>query len=152
MPSIASLIKTLQKQYPNISFVASDTYAWVPTTRTIHYNGKNTDKSQLLHELSHGILNHDTYSFDIELLTLEREAWDKAKDIAQHYGITLAEEDAENHLDSYREWLHARATCPACSATGFQTKKTLYSCPACHASWRVNEAKTCALRRYTINK
>jgi DnaJ-class molecular chaperone len=55
-------------------------------------------------------------------------------------------------MNSYRDWLHARSTCPVCQATGMETKKSIYTCPACRHQWRVNEARICSLRRYHIQK
>ncbi|HMQ96212.1 MAG TPA: hypothetical protein PKD19_03245 [Candidatus Saccharibacteria bacterium] len=103
----------------------------------------------MLHELGHGLLNHQSYSRDIELLGYERDAWEEAKKIATNYTVELQQNDIEKHLDSYRDWLHSRSTCPACESSGLQTAKYRYTCLACKHIWRVNEARTCALRRYT---
>ena len=64
--------------------------------------------------------------------------------------ITYVVEDfIEEHLDTYRDWLHARSSCPDCTATGYQTDASTYACPACSHTWRVNEARICQLRRYS---
>jgi hypothetical protein len=150
MPSTTSLINQLKSDYPQFSFKKSKRFLWSPSENTVYYTGSDDDYSFLLHELSHGLLGHADYRRDVELIAMERAAWDKAVSIAPHYRLTIPEETVESTLDSYREWLHARSTCPNCKATGLQIKQHVYSCIACHHSWRVNEARICALRRFSL--
>lgn len=150
MPSTVSLIQRLKTDYPAFSFKEADDYLWSPADKTVSYVKQSKDYSFLLHELSHGILHHSEYDRDIELIAIERAAWDKATEIALLYGMTIDDELVESTLDSYRDWLHARSTCPNCEATGLQTKKYIYACLACGNNWQVNEARMCALRRTKI--
>lgn len=149
MPSITSLLTKLRADYPAISFSKSDTFRWSPSEQTVYYADDSQAEARLLHEVSHYLLNHSVYVKDIDLIKMERDAWEKARSLAPHYAVTLDEETIQAHLDTYREWLHARSTCPACGATGVQTKQGAYHCVACGADWRVNEARTCGLKRYT---
>jgi hypothetical protein len=149
MRSTSSLLHKLKTDYPNISFVVGDTFLWDPELKTVFYvNDGPESKALLLHEVSHGLLEHHEYKKDIELLAMEAAAWDKAKHLAEQYHFPISDVLAEDHLDTYRDWLHARSTCINCSATGYQTGKETYACPACNAEWRVNEARVCELRRY----
>ena len=153
MPSTCSILKKLKTDYLSVDFQPADDYLWSPSNQTVYYVEKSKDKDScayLLHELSHGLLGHSDYDRDVTLIAMERAAWDKAKDLAGSYELTIDEDFIESNLDSYRDWLHARSTCPNCGATGLQTKKLAYSCPACNQKWRVNEAKICALRRFSI--
>jgi hypothetical protein len=147
MPSTASLIPRLRADYPQFSFEKADSFLWSPSEQTVYYvaGGKSCDF--LLHELSHGLLKHVEYDRDIELIAMERAAWDKASELADTYQVTIDDETVQSTLDTYRDWLHARSTCPKCNATGLQTKKHLYTCLACRHNWHVNEARICALRR-----
>ncbi len=132
-----------------ISFQPGDDFSWNPKRLCITYSPKHPDGSQLLlHELGHATLGHSDYNKDIELLSLERAAWDQAELLAQQYNLSINENLIEDHLDTYRDWLHSRSLCPQCSFTGLQTGNAQYSCPACHAKWRVNQARTCGLKRY----
>ncbi len=151
MRSTSSLLHKLKTDYPNLNFLASDTFLWAPETQTIFYvrNGPQA-KALVLHEVSHGLLDHREYKRDIELLALEAAAWEKAKELAAHYHYDFKDHVAEEHLNTYRDWLHARSTCPECTATGYQTNQETYSCPACNTEWRVNEARICELRRYKL--
>jgi len=151
MPSITSLIVKLQKDYPKLTFAEGDDFRWSPADKAIIYRKDSDDAASLLHELSHAILGHENYKKDISLIEMERDAWHNAKEItAPLYDEVITDEIIEEALDSYRDWLHARSICPACQATGIQTKKGEYRCLACRTQWRVNEARVCELRRYTI--
>lgn len=151
MPSTTSLAHKLQSDFPAFIFTASDTFRWSPQHKEIFYDQGSDDVASLLHELSHAVLNHTLYTKDIELIEMERDAWAHANTtLAAKYQITIDDDTIQDALDTYRDWLHARSTCPHCKATGVQTKKNQYKCIACMTEWRVNEARVCALRRYTI--
>ncbi len=150
MPSTASLITKLKLAYPQFKFEQAADYLWSPSEQTIYYTDSSDGHSYLLHELSHGLLGHVDYYYDIELIAMERAAWDKAIVVAKTYDLTIDESVITSTLDSYRDWLHNRSTCPNCGATGHQTDKSTYTCLACTQSWRVNEARICALRRYKV--
>lgn len=154
MPSIASLKSKLSKDFPDISFVEGGDFLWSPAKNTIFYNSSvssSAGTSLLLHELGHALLEHSSYSRDVALLAMENDAWDRGREVALSYGLSLDDDFIQDHLDTYRDWMHSRSTCPACSATGFQVGEKEYSCPACSQKWRVNEARVCGLRRYKID-
>jgi len=150
MPStLSQLLPKLNTNFPQITFEPSERFAWSPENRTVFYNETDENATELLlHELSHGVLEHHDYRKDVELLAMETAAWEKALELAKSYDIQIDDEVSEKHLDTYRDWMHARSTCPECEATGYQTKKDTYSCVACGGSWRVNEARLCGLKRY----
>lgn len=152
MQSTASLIAKLRSDFPQFKFEPGDDFMWSPTDKTVFYRSDTPDSPLLLHELSHGILGHSDYQHDVELISMERAAWDNALRLADEYSTEITSDVVESNLDSYREWLHDRSTCPRCQATGTQTKPKLYKCVACGNSWRVNEARICALRRYSLDK
>lgn len=151
MPSTSSLISQLKLNHPEFYFKEFDQFSWSPQEKTVRYNSHlQHANSFLLHELSHGLLHHADYKRDIELLAMERDAWDKAVELGNMYDVVITDDIVESTLDSYRDWLHARSTCPHCKANGLQTSIKAYTCVACGHTWRVNEARTCALRRYSI--
>ena len=148
MPSTSSILSTLKKDFPAITFKRSDTFRWSPEEGTIYY-ADDTDSASLLHEVAHALLKHTHYKYDVALLEIERQAWDVVvSDLSKRYDIPVTEEEVENMLDTYRDWLHSRSLCPTCQATGIQADKATYNCLACNTNWRVNEARSCALRRY----
>jgi hypothetical protein len=148
MPSITSLINQIRKDHPTILFREADRFSWNPNQSTITYIPDSSLSYKLLHEAAHGILQHQQYTRDIELLGMERAAWEKATQLGLHYGVTIPNEEIEIALDTYRDWMHARSLCPNCHSTGIQHSHVIYRCIACHTQWRVNEARTCQLRRY----
>jgi len=153
MLSTASLIQKLKSDYPGLIIERGDDFHWSFEKSTITYSDSDPSSlpAHLLHELSHAVLEHKDYTRDIELLGFERDAWAYAqKTLSPKYGHLIADEIIKVSLDSYRDWLHARSTCPACSATGVEIKKTIYGCPVCGGQWRVNEARLCGLRRHAI--
>lgn len=153
MRSMSSLIHKLKTDYPAIVFFETDRFSWSPETQTVSYLAKAPNASELLlHELSHGLLDHQSYQRDIQLLTMETAAWEKAKQLADIYNVRVSEDVIQNHLDTYRDWMHSRSTCPECTATGYQSGQSSYTCAACAHEWRVNEARLCGLKRFSVTK
>ena len=153
MQSTTSLISQLKTSYPDFSFKKADHFLWSSSEQTIYYISNNhNDSAFLLHELSHAILNHSNYSHDVELIAMESKAWDKAIDLGNKYNVQIDGSIIQSTLDTYRDWLHRRSSCPACTATGIQTGGNSYKCLACNNKWQVNEARLCDLRRYKITK
>lgn len=150
-PSTNSLINSIQRDFKEFHFQPGHDFQWDASTKTVYYsNDDDHFEARLLHELSHAILAHTTYDKDIDLIALERDAWQYARaTLAPTYSIHIDTDTVENDMDTYRDWLHARSQCPKCESTGLQIKKNTYKCLACAATWRVNEARICALRRYT---
>lgn len=159
MEKITSLAKKLQSKAAehehlhHLTLQQGEMFGWDHTACAITYNPREPQASAyLLHEFGHALLGHASYSYDIDLLKMERAAWDEALGLADEYDVAIDEVLIEDTLDTYRDWLHARSVCPACTATGVQTALSSYACIACGANWRVNDARQCALRRYPTKK
>lgn len=152
MHSIKSALKLIKKLLPDIALKTDEDFRWSAAEQTIYYPadaGNINDVYQLLHEAGHAALGHDNYRRDIQLLRMEREAWDYASDsLAPLLKLKIDSEFIEASLDSYRDWLHERSTCPTCSQNGIQINKNTYQCLNCRCSWRVNDARQCQLKRY----
>lgn len=145
-----NLLQKLKTDYPSVTFEAGDDFRWSPSLSTVYYKpGK--DAITLLHETAHALLNHTGYEHDIDLIHLEREAWNKTLELGQLYGVTIDPEVVENALDTYRDWLHARSLCPLCKQNGVQTAENTYACVICGQQWTVNDARSCGLKRHKIN-
>ena len=151
MPLTTSLAAKLRTDFPQFLFAAGNDFRWSPPEKTVFFDQTSDDRASLLHELSHALLRHDDYAKDIQLIEMERDAWQYAKSmLADRYSITITDEAVQDALDTYRDWLHARSTCPTCGATGIQAKSHLYRCIACTARWKVNDARICGLRRQKL--
>lgn len=149
----SSLLSQLRRDFPEIIFKKGPSFRWSPSEKTVFYaNTLKKNHPILLHETAHGILGHAGYTYDIDLIKLERDAWEKAKTIGSNYDVKISEDAVEDALDSYRDWLHARSLCPKCYQNGVQTGPTAYTCVLCSRTWRVNEAKVCGLKRKIVSK
>lgn len=137
--------------FPAYTFSEGADFHWSPTQKTVFYPQLNSlqDIWSLLHEIAHGELAHSSYGLDIELVGMEVAAWEYATGLAANYGLKIDEDYLQDHLDTYRHWLHERSTCPECGQSGLQTKNT-YSCINCRCLWRANEARMCNLRRIRL--
>ncbi len=153
MQSTISILQRLKNKYPQFNFQSADSFSWSPSDNTIYYDDQSTDfEVFLLHELSHALLGHNKYDRDIQLIAMERHAWDHTIILAPSFDINVPDNIVQSTLDGYRDWLHSRSSCPKCQATGMQTDEKQYNCPVCAHNWLVNEARTCALRRYQTKK
>ena len=135
--------------FPAYQFVIGDDFHWSPDTSTVFYPKDTSIEAvwSLLHEIAHGELGHANFGLDIELVSLEATAWEHAAVVlAPRYELQIDDDYLQDHLDTYRQWLHARSTCPDCGQNGLQTKNT-YRCINCRCFWRANEARVCSLRR-----
>ncbi|MBP9853080.1 hypothetical protein KBC77_03790 [Candidatus Saccharibacteria bacterium] len=101
----------------------------------------------LLHETAHALLQHESFTSDIELLQMEVAAWHHARVLAGRFKITIDPDYIEDCLDSYRDWLHARATCPTCFERSLQTDTHTYTCHNCSAKWHVTKSRLCRTYR-----
>jgi hypothetical protein len=142
-----TLLNNLVSDYPNINFVKGDSFYWSPKDTTITYSTSSTQPQiadwSLLHELSHGILGHTTYRSDFELMELEVEAWSYASRLSKNYDIKIDPEHIQDCLDTYRDWLHRRSTCPKCGTVSAQKDSTTYSCFNCKTTWKVSGSRFC---------
>ena len=151
LPTIAKI----KQDFPDITFEKSDIFSWSPKTKTVFYKNlqQKDDFAQLLHEIAHAKLRHESYQRDILLIDMERSAWEYAvKTLAPAYDLLLHMDDdvVQDSLDSYRNWLHSRSVCPNCGAVGIQSGDCRYKCINCCAEWKVNEARNCQLKRHVI--
>ena len=124
-------IQVLKKDYPEFCFKLGKKFAFRPPKTIILGPDEPYYELLSLHELSHAILKHRDYNLDVERLKMENAAWDKAKELANHYRIKIDEDLIQDQLDTYRNWLHQKSRCPSCGLTRFQTPDGEYHCPHC---------------------
>lgn len=133
MPNLKNLATKISADYPELKIATGDRFRFSPPS-TIAYRPSG-HPLELLHELGHYLIGESNYSSDIELVEIESRAWAKAREICDHYSIEYDEDFAEDHLDSYRNWLHLTSLCKNCSLSGYQDSSLLYHCPLCGATW-----------------
>jgi len=144
----------LKRRYPNLVFRAGTRFAWSPEQRQITYDRRAKDNAgrwSLLHETSHALLEHCSYANDFNLIEMEVAAWERAKHLAAELlQETIDEDHIQDCLDTYRDWLHRRSTCPSCSTKSLQEDKQHYRCFNCQSRWRVTPSRFCRSYRATI--
>jgi hypothetical protein len=113
---------------------------WSPKNKTIYFNPGRSCYG-VLHELAHAILDHTNYHTDFELLKMESDAWDLAVKIGEKYKISIEDNHVQNCLDTYRDWLHRRSTCPSCATHVLQSNTSDYHCYNCQTSWHVSSGR-----------
>lgn len=156
LPTQAKLLESFQNTYPGITFLPSTDFAWSPKRATISYildsTGEPIHTYALIHEVAHADLGHNTFDDDFSLLTLEVAAWERAKQIGVSVAVEIDEEHIQDCLDTYRDWLHSRAKCPACGVVSMQAKDGSYTCFNCKTGWKVPKSQVCRVSRRVIHK
>lgn len=138
-----ALLRQLRKDFQEFSFVPGKFFCWSPEFQQVMYKYDTSEVASwsLLHELAHAALNHKTFSSDVELLMLEVAAWEKAKELAHQYGQKIDEDHVQDCIDTYRDWLDARSTCPGCTSNSLQIDDHHYSCHNCLLTWGVSSSR-----------
>lgn len=147
-----SIVKKLQKIIPGIVIIPGETLRWSPKTKEITYPADETNDETLwglLHEAGHAKLGHTNYTLDIDLLIHEVAAWEEAVALGNKLNILINTEHIQDCLDTYRDWLHQRSTCPRCGIVSFQENFSTYRCFNCRNSWTVSQSRLC--RPYRLN-
>jgi len=150
------LLNRLRIDHPDIVFVAGKQFYWSPASKQITYAQEALQERvgiwALLHELSHAILGHENYETDFELLMLEVSAWKHAQNLAIKYGHIIDVDHVQDCLDTYRDWLDQRSTCPLCGNTSMQQNSRLYRCFNCASEWQVTASRFCRPYRLTMRQ
>lgn len=130
---------------PEVTFIRGQSLHWSPQQQIITYCADTSTSNLwgLLHEAGHAELGHTSYDSDMELLQLEAAAWDKAEEIATRVDKIIDQEHIQDCLDTYRDWLHQRSTCPRCGIVSFQQSISAYQCYNCHKAWSVTASRFC---------
>lgn len=144
------------KDFPSITFQPGPRFVWSPKDQTVYYEKDRIDseigRMTLLHELSHALLDHASYKSDLQLMKLEVEAWQKARELAKKYQITPDDSYIDECLESYRNWLYKRSMCPRCLANCLQDDSGIYHCHICGNQWSVPSSQLCKVRRKNLTK
>ncbi len=147
------LVKSLKPLTPGVEYRQGNSYYWSPKQQIITYRKDDVGPSAkwaLMHEVAHALLQHETYESDFELLLLEVAAWERAKLLGKDLSIKIDDNHVQDCLDTYRDWLHQRSTCPRCTIISMQISAREYLCHNCNARWRVSAARFC--RPYRLMK
>jgi hypothetical protein len=140
------LLRALEKDFPELVFSPGEAFCWSPKHNTIIYPAQTRSEAAdwgLLHEVAHALLDHHNYRSDLELISLESQAWDKAKRLGKKYGYRISQDHIEDCMDTYRDWLHQRSACPTCATRSLQQDARHYHCHNCGQVWTVTSSRFC---------
>lgn len=141
------LIKQCKSDF-SYTFLQGNIFKWSSKKQYIMHPRISSweDFWTLLHEIAHAELDHFDFCFDVELLDIETKAWVYAVEVlAPRYKTTISQDFIEDNLDTYREWVHQRSTCPNCRQNGIQPKTGTYQCINCKCLWSAKSGITCVL-------
>lgn len=142
-----AIISKLTELLPSVAFVEARSFYWSPKTKTVYIDSAalstKTGKWALLHEFAHAQLGHETYANDAGLLTLEVNAWQLAEKLGLQLNCKIDPDHIQDCLDTYRDWLYARSTCPTCALNSLQIDETVYQCLNCSTRWSVSPSRFC---------
>ena len=127
----ATFLAKVKSDYPEFRFREGKRFSFCPPKTIVVGPSEANDESLLLHELGHALSNHETFDTGARRIKMEREAWEKARNIAPKYGVELDDSLVEAELDTYRDWLDKKTRCPKCRLTCYQTPDGVYHCPRC---------------------
>ena len=125
------LVEKIRVDYPEFRFVEGRKFAFRPPKTVVLGPPEPAQELLLLHEVGHAVLEHNDFKTDVGRLKMEVGAWEKARELADTYGIEFDEEVMQEELDTYRDWLHKKSCCPSCKLTRFQDTDGVYHCPRC---------------------
>ena len=128
-----NLLVRLKKDFSTFNFVDGRKFAFRSPSTIVIGPTEPQMELLLLHELGHATLGHRDFKTDVTRLKMENEAWEKARELADKYGVEFDDDLMQSELDTYRDWLHQKSRCPVCGLTRFQTLDSKYHCPRCEA-------------------
>lgn len=147
------LAANIRQAHPTLKVIEGEAFSWSPASQTITYKPGGQQKAwSLFHELAHALLGHKTYETDFELLLLEVAAWERAKELANQYKVAIDEERIQDCIDTYRDWLYQRSSCPTCDNTSLQQNAVTYQCFNCGTTWTVTASRFCRPYRLTTKQ
>ncbi len=127
----ARFLERLKSDYPDFRFRSGAKFAFRPPKTIVIGPEEPSDSLLLLHELGHAVSQHRSFGTVAERVKMEREAWNKAKEFCDKYGVFYDENKVEQELDTYRDYLDKKSRCPKCGLTRFQTPDGAFHCPQC---------------------
>lgn len=141
----------IMTDFNTIKFIPSDKFSWSPEDNVVFFNGSSSNSEwSLLHEVGHVQCRHNNYASDLGLLKMEVEAWQKARQLAKKYAINIDESHIDKCVDSYRDWLYRRSSCPNCTQAGVEKTLGQYICINCKNQWKVTAEKFCRVYRRNL--
>lgn len=129
-----NFLTALKTDYPAFSFKPGKKFLFRPKKSIFYLETNQNFQLLLLHELSHALLGHFSYNTSLERLQIERDAWAKTKELCKKHNVQFSSSQAENELDTYRDWVHQKTICRNCGLTCIELSSDLLFCPFCQTT------------------
>lgn len=127
----ATFLARIRSDFPEFKIISGKRFSFRPPKTIVVGPEEPNDSLLLLHELGHALSGHRNFDTSVRRVKMEREAWDKARELCSKYEVEYDEDLIEGELDTYRDWLHKKTSCPKCGLTMFQTPDGFCHCPRC---------------------
>jgi len=131
-----SFLKMLKTTYPDFSFKPGHKFVFRPKKTICYIEANDNFRMLLLHELAHAILGHFSFDRSLERLEIERDAWEKTRELCAIYDVPFDENLAESELNSYRDWVHQKTLCKTCGLTCLEVSSESLYCPSCQKTYK----------------
>lgn len=129
-------LDAIKRDYPEFTFRPGSKFLFRPK-KSIHYlEADENFRLLLLHELAHALLGHFSYEKSLERLQIERDAWEKTRELCKKHSIAFDESIAETELDTYRDWVHQKTLCKTCGLTCLEVSPESLYCPFCQKTFK----------------
>ncbi len=126
-----NFLETLKTSYPEFTFKPGRKFLFRPRKSIFYIESDENFRLLLLHELAHALLGHFSFDKSLERLQIERDAWEKTRELCETHSIPFSEEFANSELDTYRDWVHQKTLCPSCGLTCLEVNSESLYCPFC---------------------
>lgn len=131
-----AFLESLKKTYPDFTFRPGRKFLFRPKTSIYYLEANNNFRLLLLHELAHALLGHFSYKKSLERLKIERDAWEKTRELCKTHSVPFDEDLAEAELNTYRDWVHQKTLCKVCGSTCLEVSSESLFCPFCQKEYK----------------
>ena len=132
----ASFLETLKTVYPSFTFKPGRKFLFRPKKTILYLESNENFRLLLLHELAHALLGHFSFDRSLERLQIERDAWEKTRELCDLHSVPFNESLAEAELNTYRDWVHQKTLCKTCGATCLEVNSESLFCPNCQKTYK----------------
>ena len=126
-----AFLDSLKQSYSDYTFRPGRKFLFRPPKSIYYLEADDNFRLLLLHELAHALLGHFTYTKSLERLQIERDAWEKTRELCELHSVAFDEALAESELDTYRDWVHQKTLCKTCGLTCLEVSSESLYCPFC---------------------
>ena len=130
------LLSLLKESYKDLTFKEGPRFLFRPKKTIFYIEANENFRFLLLHELAHALLGHFSFDRSLERLEIERDAWEKTRELCELHEVPFDDNLAEAELNTYRDWVHQKTLCKACGLTCLEISSESLYCPFCQKTYK----------------